>query len=137
MADAGALEALVARLERVASLLEGRLETSPALAKKPDVSSRSISALDLVKENAKVDSADGAISPSVAAFDELLKTKLTRVKAAAVKIGGSVLKATEVLESAFAAERNIVLAFSQCKVSELIQLIKLFTLQDSEGNCKF
>ncbi|KAG6542898.1 hypothetical protein Mapa_015802 [Marchantia paleacea] len=115
MADAGALEALVARLERVASLLEGRLETSPAFAKKPDVTSRSIPALELGKENAKVDIKDGAISPSVAAFDELLKTKLARVKAAAVKIGGSVLKATEVLESAFEAERNIVLAISQCK----------------------
>ncbi|KAL2611546.1 hypothetical protein R1flu_023238 [Riccia fluitans] len=123
MADVGALEGLVARLERVASLLEGRLDTA---AKKSDVTSRSISGSALVKDIAK-DSSDNAASsnPSVDAFDELMKTKLARVKAAAVKIGGSVLTSTEALESAFNAERTIVVAISQCKQPAIEGLQKL------------
>ncbi|KAL3682851.1 hypothetical protein R1sor_000873 [Riccia sorocarpa] len=124
-ADVGALEGLVARLERVASLLEGRLDT---VAKKPDVTSRSIAGSALVKDipgpkEFPVKPAGG--NPSVDAFDELLKTKLARVKEAAVKIGGSVLKATEALESAFDAERTIVLTISRCKQPDTAGLQKL------------
>jgi hypothetical protein len=120
MADTGALEALVARLEKVASLLEGRLD-SQAEKREARAVTRSIPPTDLSAlkggnaQNMKGGAGPG-VAPSVAAFNELVSTRLGRVITVAEKIGGSVLQTTEVLKRAFEAERQLVVVISKCKV---------------------
>lgn len=59
----------------------------------------------------------GASPPAVDAFDQLVQSRVGRVLAAADKIGGGVLQTSQVLQRAFEAEKAIVHAISQCKVS--------------------
>jgi hypothetical protein len=52
----------------------------------------------------------------VAAFDELVQTRVGRLLVVADKIGGQVLQSSQLLQRAFEAEKSIVFAISQCKV---------------------
>jgi hypothetical protein len=70
-------------------------------------------------------SEESVLHPSVVAFDELISTFVAKFIKAAGAIGGSVLDASKLLESAFKGERTIVLAISQCKVSLYVRPIKL------------
>jgi adenylyl cyclase-associated protein len=51
----------------------------------------------------------------VAAFDELVQTRVGRLLVVADKIGGQVLQSSQLLQRAFEAEKSIVFAISQCK----------------------
>ncbi|CAM6099043.1 unnamed protein product [Calypogeia fissa] len=129
MSDTGALEALVARLEKVALVLEGRLDAHAA-KREAGSATRSINtvAADLSIKDTQMKGAEPetAMAPSVSAFDELVATKLVRVMSVAEKIGGSVLQTTEVLKSAFDAERQLVVIVSQCKKPDVAELQNLF-----------
>ncbi|GBG75815.1 hypothetical protein CBR_g21060 [Chara braunii] len=55
------------------------------------------------------------VPPSVADFDEIIKNQVARVISWAEKIGGKVSEVSKLLETAFVAERKILLMMTQCK----------------------
>ena len=108
------LEALVRRLEIAVEKLEsagGIASGSGGAAGQPDPSTASPT--------------ESSLAPSVAAFDELIDTAVTKFMGAAVAIGGPVREASKLLEEAFKRERTVVLAISQCKVSPAYEEVKI------------
>eukprot|EP00239_Pterosperma_sp_CCMP1384_P006666 CAMPEP_0197847824 /NCGR_PEP_ID=MMETSP1438-20131217/7207_1 /TAXON_ID=1461541 /ORGANISM="Pterosperma sp., Strain CCMP1384" /LENGTH=265 /DNA_ID=CAMNT_0043459861 /DNA_START=79 /DNA_END=872 /DNA_ORIENTATION=+ len=59
--------------------------------------------------------ASDAVAPSVQAYDEFLSTSLSPVVGFGKQIGGEVGEITDILEKAFKAEREVVVAISKCK----------------------
>ena len=106
--DQASLNAVVARLEAAVARLESLGSQAISSAPKQGISS-------LVA--GPPPPAGSASSPSVAAFDELVQSRVGKLLAAADKIGGNVLQASQVLQRAFEAEKAVILAISQCKVS--------------------
>ena len=106
--DQASLNAVVARLEAAVARLESLGSQAISGAPKQGISS-------LVA--GPPPPAGSASSPSVAAFDELVQSRVGKLLAAADKIGGNVLQASQVLQRAFEAEKAVILAISQCKVS--------------------
>ncbi|GAQ84855.1 Adenylate cyclase-associated protein [Klebsormidium nitens] len=98
------LEALVRRLEIAVEKLEsagGIASGSGGATGQPDPSTASPT--------------ESSLATSVAAFDELIDTAVTKFVGASEAIGGPVREASKLLEEAFKRERNVVLAISHCK----------------------
>lgn len=108
------LEALVRRLE----IAVGKLESAGSIA------SGSGGAAGQADRSA-APSTESSLAPSVAAFDELIDTAVTKFVEVAEAIGGPVREASKLLEEAFRKERTVVLAISQCKVSPAYKLLEI------------
>lgn len=65
---------------------------------------------------------DASSDPSVAAFDDLRRDYLGRVSSAAEKIGGKVLEATEILQQAFSALRELLIKVKQTQKPDMAGL---------------
>ncbi|XP_072973555.1 cyclase-associated protein 1-like [Typha angustifolia] len=97
---------LVERLEAAVA----RLEKAVAAGSQPSIAAR-----DVPGEALPVD-------PAISAFDELVERFIGRVSAAAGKIGGKVLEATEILEEAFAVEKDLLVKAKQSQKPDLAGL---------------
>jgi adenylyl cyclase-associated protein len=101
---------LVARLEAAVARLEG-------LGARADSTTATVQGIaSLTGEGKGAAAGVTAPAPVVAAFDELVQTRVGRLLVVADKIGGQVLQSSQLLQRAFEAEKSIVFAISQCKV---------------------
>jgi adenylyl cyclase-associated protein len=93
-------KALVERLEAAVA----RLEAAAASGASPSATPRDIG------------SATAASDPAIVAYDEFVAEAFGRLNAAAEKIGGKVLEATNVLAEAFAVAKDLLVQAKQLQV---------------------
>eukprot|EP00897_Mesotaenium_endlicherianum_P004116 jgi/Mesen1/3732/ME000203S02821 len=105
-------ETLVVRLEAAVERLEsvGKVSSVPT---------------SLAAKSEPVVPVSAGVSSSVTSYQELLDVNLLKLRNAADKVGGQVLDATKILESAFKAELRVVQAIAQCKKPGLEDMQKL------------